>query len=164
MSGRTYGVLGQQLDLNPEAAGVKGVRQSGLLPSSNCCSDLGVLGESAGRIRGRGTFQRHCRALSPVQPCRRRLSFSWIATDLGNGYAFYASTGDYGGNGAKYFVEPHPTDPTKMIKYVSLEGPESGTYFRGRASSSGASRGSTSPKISGWSRRGRAEHPGHADR
>lgn len=34
--------------------------------------------------------------------------------------------------GAKSFVEPHPTDPTKIIKYVSLEGPEAGTYFRGR--------------------------------
>lgn len=34
--------------------------------------------------------------------------------------------------GTKNFVEPHPTDPSKMIQYVSLEGPESGTYFRGR--------------------------------
>jgi hypothetical protein len=42
-------------------------------------------------------------------------------------------TGDYGGTGAKSFVEPHPTDPTKEIKYVCLEGPESGTYFRGTA-------------------------------
>jgi hypothetical protein len=34
-------------------------------------------------------------------------------------------------NGSKSFVEPHPTDPTKEIRYVCLEGPESGTYFRG---------------------------------
>jgi hypothetical protein len=34
--------------------------------------------------------------------------------------------------GTKNFVEPHPTDPSKMIQYASLEGPESGTYFRGR--------------------------------
>jgi hypothetical protein len=34
--------------------------------------------------------------------------------------------------GTKSFAEPHPTDPSKIIKYVSLEGPESGTYFRGR--------------------------------
>jgi hypothetical protein len=31
----------------------------------------------------------------------------------------------------KNFVTPHPTDPTKQIAFVSLEGPESGTYFRG---------------------------------
>ena len=34
-------------------------------------------------------------------------------------------------DGAKDFVEPHPTDPSKQILYVCLEGPESGTYFRG---------------------------------
>ncbi len=33
--------------------------------------------------------------------------------------------------GTKSFVTPHPTDPTKQIAFVSLEGPESGTYFRG---------------------------------
>jgi hypothetical protein len=33
--------------------------------------------------------------------------------------------------GNKNFVEPHPTDPNKMIAYVALEGPEAGTYFRG---------------------------------
>jgi len=31
----------------------------------------------------------------------------------------------------KSFVEPHPTDPNKMIRYICLEGPEAGTYFRG---------------------------------
>jgi hypothetical protein len=36
-------------------------------------------------------------------------------------------------SGTKMFVEPHPTDASKLIKYVSLEGNESGTYFRGRA-------------------------------
>ena len=45
--------------------------------------------------------------------------------------------GDYGGTGAKYFQDPHPTDPTKMIQYVALEGPESGTYFRGTGTISG---------------------------
>jgi hypothetical protein len=41
------------------------------------------------------------------------------------------SVGNFGGTGAKFFVEPHPTDPSKEIRYVSLEGPEAGTYFRG---------------------------------
>jgi hypothetical protein len=34
----------------------------------------------------------------------------------------------------KNFVHPHPTDPSKEIQYVCLEGPENGTYFRGSAS------------------------------
>jgi hypothetical protein len=33
----------------------------------------------------------------------------------------------------KLFVQPHPTDPTKEIRYVSLEGPASEVYFRGTA-------------------------------
>jgi hypothetical protein len=41
------------------------------------------------------------------------------------------SVGNFGGTGAKFFVEPHPTDASKEIRYVSLEGPEAGTYFRG---------------------------------
>jgi hypothetical protein len=36
-------------------------------------------------------------------------------------------------DGTKKFVQPHPTDPTKEIVYVSLEGPEAGTYIRGTA-------------------------------
>jgi hypothetical protein len=43
------------------------------------------------------------------------------------------SFGDMGATGAKPFVEPHPTDPTMTIRYVALEGPEAGTYFRGTA-------------------------------
>lgn len=36
-------------------------------------------------------------------------------------------------SGKKSFVQKHPTDPTKEIVYVSLEGPEAGTYIRGTA-------------------------------
>ncbi|MDX9892801.1 MAG: hypothetical protein RB292_00100 [Patescibacteria group bacterium] len=36
-------------------------------------------------------------------------------------------------SGSKSFVMDHPTDPTKEIHYVALEGGESGTYVRGSA-------------------------------
>jgi hypothetical protein len=36
-------------------------------------------------------------------------------------------------SGTKSFVQSHPTDPAKEIVYVSLEGPEAGTYIRGTA-------------------------------
>ena len=39
--------------------------------------------------------------------------------------------GNIGATGTKSFLDPHPTDPTVSIAYVSLEGPEAGTYFRG---------------------------------
>jgi hypothetical protein len=40
-------------------------------------------------------------------------------------------TGTLTATNLKSFVEPHPTDATKEIRFVCLEGPESGTYFRG---------------------------------
>jgi hypothetical protein len=40
-------------------------------------------------------------------------------------------TGTLSSTNLKSFVEPHPTDATKEIRFVCLEGPESGTYFRG---------------------------------
>ena len=51
---------------------------------------------------------------------------------------FYGDWGIYvDGNiyksGAVSFVEDHPTDPTKEIVYVCLEGGETGTYTRGSA-------------------------------
>ncbi|MBC8647396.1 MAG: hypothetical protein H7X85_09555, partial [Thermoanaerobaculia bacterium] len=58
-----------------------------------------------------------------------------VAGSLGrpglNTYGVY-SKGDYGGTGAKYFVQPHPQKADMVIRYVALEGPEAGTYFRGR--------------------------------
>ncbi len=49
-----------------------------------------------------------------------------------SGYGVF-SAGAYGGTGAKYFVQPHPSDLSKEIRFVCLEGNESGTYFRGSA-------------------------------
>jgi hypothetical protein len=40
--------------------------------------------------------------------------------------------GHIGASGTKYFLDPHPTDASKVIGYIALEGPEAGTYFRGR--------------------------------
>ena len=47
-----------------------------------------------------------------------------------NWAGFFA--GDLGASGAKPFVEPHPTEAGTVIRYVALEGPEAGTYFRGK--------------------------------
>lgn len=40
--------------------------------------------------------------------------------------------GDSGATGVKSFIQPHPTDASKQIRFVCLEGNESGTYFRGK--------------------------------
>lgn len=44
------------------------------------------------------------------------------------------SLGRLGTPGQKNFLQPHPADPSKVIRFVCLEGNESGTYFRGKAS------------------------------
>ncbi len=131
-SGKTAGVWGQSLSLTPESAGVFGLGSSGLTTTGACCTDLGVLGESRLGYATVGLSEATAGLFLRYNSVGTVLGFSWIASDIGDDYAFYASTGNYGGTGAKYFVEPHPDDPTKIIKYVSLEGPESGTYFRGK--------------------------------
>jgi hypothetical protein len=46
-------------------------------------------------------------------------------------YGVYAG-GNFAATGTKAFIEPHPTDASKVIRYISLEGNEPGTYFRGK--------------------------------
>ncbi|HEX8408862.1 MAG TPA: carboxypeptidase-like regulatory domain-containing protein, partial [Thermoanaerobaculia bacterium] len=51
---------------------------------------------------------------------------------LGNTtYAVFAQ-GSFAATSTKSFVDPHPTEAGKVIRFISLEGPEAGTYFRGR--------------------------------
>ena len=65
-------------------------------------------------------------------PAGMPLTRGYLGMDQGtNNWAVFAE-GNYGGTGAKYFVEPHPHRPDLVIRYVALEGPEAGTYFRGR--------------------------------
>ncbi|MGM0556328.1 MAG: hypothetical protein ACQEVA_08100 [Myxococcota bacterium] len=45
---------------------------------------------------------------------------------------FYVG-GDTGASGTKNFIQPHSEDPTKQIRYTSLEGGETGVYTRGSA-------------------------------
>jgi len=42
-------------------------------------------------------------------------------------------SGDFAATGHKNFIQPHPTDASKSVQFVCLEGNESGTYFRGKA-------------------------------
>ncbi len=59
-------------------------------------------------------------------------AFGTAADTAGPPWGVFAG-GNLGATGAKHFVEPDPNDPTRVIVYSSLEGPEVGTYFRGTA-------------------------------
>ncbi len=107
-SGAGYGVYGHAI----AATGVYGTSNGGdgVQGLSNAPGKSGVSGFHGAGSSGNGVY----------------------GQGAGSGWAVYAQ-GNFGASGTKSFVEPHPSDPSKEIRYVSLEGPEAGTYFRGRA-------------------------------
>ncbi len=128
-TGKVYGVYGQGSSAAADSAGVLGVDGTGL--------PAGPLNNEPSGVDG---YSRHGVAVNGVSENAgvRGLLYDSTGTFLHAGilgittYGVF-STGDFGGTGAKYFVEPHATDPGKVVRYVSLEGNESGTYFRGSA-------------------------------
>jgi hypothetical protein len=145
--GYTFGVKGVTNSLNFDAAGVKGV--AGLDPlgdTLDCspCHESGVRG-----IMGNLTFGYGVMGISRdgagvaghiMQDATLNIDASgYLGADFGIDTGAGAvqpwgvfSQGNSGTSGTKAFVEPHPTDPSKIIRYISLEGPEAGTYFRGK--------------------------------
>jgi len=140
-TGRTYGVFGETNSTGAGAAGVFGVDgtieesatwcpscgSAGVRGHSN--SQNGVLGVSSGVFYG-GAVGIRVNPTTGAYISEGSLGF----TSGGTEYGVFANSGTIGCNGCtKMFVEPHPSDAAKVIRYVSLEGPEAGTYFRGRA-------------------------------
>jgi hypothetical protein len=127
-TGKTYGVQGLTNSTTVGAAGVKGIDGHGEPPGGTFAS-AGVRGASrlANGVHGVSQFQ-------GVEGTR----VDAIGTYQSAGILGYSGDvgvfayGQVGATGTKPFIEPHPTDPTKEIAYVALEGPEAGTYFRGR--------------------------------
>jgi len=117
------GVLGRSgyapftLGFSTSGAGVRGEGRNGVVGVTSAqtgnVGEAGVIGIVAANGGGLGPFG----ALGQA----------------GINKAVYGS-GDMLISGVKSFADPHPTDASKMIQYVSLEGRESGTYFRGTAS------------------------------
>ena len=135
LTGRIYGVFGQTQSVDLGAAGVAGVDGTGSTASAFFPS-AGVRGESRTAIGVLGVTNVDLgdAAVSGIlaNSVGSVAAQGSLARDAGaNNYAVFAF-GDYGGNGAKYFVEPHPRQADLVIRYVALEGPESGTYFRGK--------------------------------
>ena len=141
-SGRTYGVRGTTASIGNGAAGVFGVDGSGAT-AHNTEPSAGVRGESrdfnavlgvtenglgvggllvnpmVGGIVVAGILGFHTPAnfgVYSIGPAK----VTGDLTVLGN----FSSAN-------KFFVEPHPSDASKEIRYVSLEGPHAEVYFRG---------------------------------
>lgn len=138
---RTWGVLGAVGNLAWPNVHTGLTYTGGVLGMGKRWGVLG-LSESDGSGSAPGPYTY---TASGVEGCE---SYSGITANCGalgyslsNNVAYiqYAvwGNGDIGASGTKYFVEPHPSDPGKVIRYVALEGPEAGTYFRGRARTAG---------------------------
>ncbi len=114
------------------AAGVEGTDVGGIVGSPDNSFQAGVRGDSAGNFGVLG--------ISGFVGARGRhysgVTFSTLDTEGSlacSATIAVCGLGNLSISGSKSFVEPHPTDATRVIKYVSLEGPEAGTYFRGTA-------------------------------
>jgi hypothetical protein len=126
-TGVTYGVWGNTASGSNNAAGVKGSNGSLTTPGY---SPAGVRGEG-GNFGVLGISNTEGVGGSLISGVNE-LAWGALGFDAGTpNYGVYAG-GDYGGSGAKSFVDPHPTDPSKVVRYISLEGAEPGTYFRGK--------------------------------
>lgn len=135
-STRTFGVHGESAAVANDAAGVFGRTTASTPPViNNLASAAGVRGEGAARgvVGVAGPSGVGVRGYSVDAGGILQM---YGSLGQGNSYGVYAS-GNLGASGTKSFVEPHPTDASKVIKFVSLEGPEAGTYFRGTAATRG---------------------------
>jgi hypothetical protein len=132
-SGVNFGVYGTTSSSDYDGAGVKGVDASGQPPIGTSFAPAGVLGNSKDGSGVHGVSEYIAVAGTLVDSSGNAGPEGLL------GYGTYGvySEGDFGGTGAKYFIEPHSLDASKVIKYVALEGPEAGTYFRGTAQTVG---------------------------
>ncbi len=134
-SGQIYGVKGQTRSTTSGAAGVYGVDGSG----------DPIAGSGAQNLAGvRGGSRTGAGVIGVSSPGAFSYGVAGVLVDsAGNTLSagilgYHSDAGIYfvnglAGSGTKSFIEPHPTDASKVVRYVSLEGREAGTYFRGRS-------------------------------
>ena len=134
-SGTIFGALGKSSSTAIDSAGVKGVDGTGSPANATSFQSAGVRGESALALGVLGVSAQSAAVQGTlINPTTGAALAEGKLGHLTGGtyYGVYSATGEIGGTGMKFFVVPHPTNPALVIRYVSLEGPEAGTYFRGR--------------------------------
>ena len=131
----SYGVMGESSSTSDNAAGVTGVLSSGVTGNNSAgvrginysprrmgFIRMGVYGIQVGE-GGHGVYGEALGTTFDNRGVQGR-------THSPGGYGVFSS-GDFAASGEKRFIQPHPSDPSKEIHFVCLEGNESGTYFRG---------------------------------
>ena len=137
LAARNYGIQGWSDSLSGGAAGVFGQDGSGPTAQVNGHFPAGVRGESHSKIG----------VLGLTGPAGIAAVWGEHVGGPFGALGYEAGTTDYGvysvGNAHvqgtftatnnKGFVQPHPSDASKEIRYISLEGPHTEVYFRGTA-------------------------------
>lgn len=139
-SGTVFGVFGKTSSTpvaTNASAGVKGVDSGGELSTTVVPASSGVRGDSASGVGVSGFSRTTGVSGSLLNTGGAVVASGYLGYSVGS-YGVYA-VGDIGATGMKFFVEPHPTDADKVIRFVALEGPEAGTYFRGSSRTVGGS-------------------------
>jgi hypothetical protein len=127
-----YGVVGTSLISGSGSAGVRGVDYSGepSAPGFTCCGIAGVRGASFAHTGVDGVSRNGVGVTAWNKNVNGdNATYAWMG--VSDTIAIQYS-GSVVGPASPSVVEPHPTDAAKAIRYTSLEGNESGTYFRGR--------------------------------
>ena len=135
-----FGVVGQIASDNHDAAGVFG--DTGFVNPDGPYNAAGVRGEGRTGVLGiSGHFLNGGEGVTGtiVDGSGAEITYGSLGTSFGTDpsggsppWGVFSGT-TIGAVGTKHFLEPHPSDPKLVISYISLEGPEAGTYFRGRA-------------------------------
>ncbi|HYC87845.1 MAG TPA: hypothetical protein VEO54_01435 [Thermoanaerobaculia bacterium] len=128
-SGVTWGVKGFNGGTTGSSGGVLGI--AGARPTATTFGIAGVRGESKFDfgVLGMTSNSNSAGIQGVVLDAQGNIL---RGGNLGTNAFGVWSMGNTGASGTKSFVDPHPTDPTKVVRFISLEGPEAGTYFRGR--------------------------------
>jgi hypothetical protein len=125
------GIRGQAVEL----VGVEGISLQGT-GVSGLGGSIGVFGSGSIGVYGTPTVQSPGGTLDPLGATAGVVGQGPVgvlgrATSIA-GPAIHAD-GDLQVVGAPTIAQPHPTDPGLALRFVCLEGNESGTYFRGSA-------------------------------
>jgi hypothetical protein len=115
--------------------GVYGASNQGTGVFGGSTAGEGVHGFSSSTSGGSGVHAQgtlRCNLVDgTIEGCTFPGSDALYVEGVGSFSNFVHISGDLHVIGIKNFIAPHPTDPSKQVAFVSLEGPEAGTYFRG---------------------------------
>jgi hypothetical protein len=135
-TGKVYGVSGMVSSSSIGAAGVYGANHAAIDTDhrSLAAGVIGTGGAGAGGVVAGVAGYGSDRGVTGYQCTSTTIASCGDGGNVGHSATSgLHSFGDITAGGTKFFVEPHPTDASKEIRYISLEGPEAGTYFRGKA-------------------------------